>query len=108
MFDFAVEKLAQLLHEAGREAVARGLVVRTDVPVRPFVEWPDLAEFAREGRRVQARYLIDHGNINGGGEAPYRTLALSLYFAETAPRPFDGYAPQPPQTMTPTPEPPTA
>jgi hypothetical protein len=33
---------------------------------------------------------------------------LSLYFAESAPCQFDGYAPQPPQTMTPTPEPQTA
>lgn len=52
-----IEELARLLHEAGREAVSRGLVVRTDVPIRPFVEWADLAEEAREGRRVQARFL---------------------------------------------------
>jgi hypothetical protein len=52
-----VEALARMLHEAGREAVSRGLVVRTDMPVRPFVEWDALTPAAQEGRRVQARWL---------------------------------------------------
>ncbi len=58
-----VETLAQTLHEAGREAVERNLVVRNDVARRPFVEWADLTEEAREGRRLQARYLIGKGIV---------------------------------------------
>jgi hypothetical protein len=57
-----IEALARLLHEAGREAVARGLVVRTDVPIRPFIEWDGLTGEAREGRRVQARFLAKHAD----------------------------------------------
>jgi hypothetical protein len=54
----AVEALAKILHESGREAVEKRLVYRTDVPYMPFCEWPYLPEPAREGRRVQARFLI--------------------------------------------------
>lgn len=57
------EQLAQVLHEAGREAVAKNLIVRTDVPTRGFIEWADLTEEAREGRRVQARFLLARFDI---------------------------------------------
>jgi hypothetical protein len=52
------EELAKTLHEAGREAVEAGLVVNK-VPGQPFLEWDQLSEQAREGRRVQARYLLE-------------------------------------------------
>ena len=52
----AVEALARILHESGREAVARGkLHVKAHLP---FCEWHDLGEDAKEGRRIMARYLI--------------------------------------------------
>ena len=55
-----IEDLAKLLHEAGREAVARNLTLNRDEFARVFVEWPDLPEHAKEGRREQARYLVRH------------------------------------------------
>lgn len=53
-----VEILAQLLHEAGRTAVKRGLVYRKEFPIKPFCEWVDLPEDVKEGRRSMARYLL--------------------------------------------------
>ncbi len=61
--DLEVNELAMVLHEAGREAVEKNLIVRTDVPTKGFMEWPDITEAAREGRRVQARYLLARYNI---------------------------------------------
>ena len=58
--DELVERFAMMLHEAGREAVDKRLVYRDDIPIKPFCEWADLPEPAREGRRVQARYLRAH------------------------------------------------
>lgn len=55
-----VEKLARILHESGREAVEKRLIYRDDVPVKPFCEWGDLHEPAREGRRSMARFLIEN------------------------------------------------
>jgi hypothetical protein len=52
-----VEDLARSLHDSGREAVQRGLVVNRN-PGQPFLEWDQVTEAAREGRRLQARYLI--------------------------------------------------
>jgi len=37
-------------------------VVRDDLPVRPFVEWGDLTLPARQGRLLQAQYLIAHAD----------------------------------------------
>ena len=53
-----VEMLAMLLHEGGRKAVETGKVL-VDHGGRPFVEWFDLPEHAKEGRRIQARFLLD-------------------------------------------------
>lgn len=53
-----VERLAQLLHEGGRGAVAKNYLVNTSDTSTIFIEWADLSENAREGRRIQARYLI--------------------------------------------------
>lgn len=57
-----IEKLAKVLHESGREAVEKGLVYMKgdNIPKKPFCEWNDLPEDAKEGRRVQARFLHNH------------------------------------------------
>lgn len=57
------ESLARVLHEAGREAVQRALVLNKVPGGQPFVEWDQLPEHACEGRRIQARYLLDRGLI---------------------------------------------
>jgi hypothetical protein len=55
-----IEEFAMLLHESAREAVARNLLLNRDEFARVFVEWPDLPDHAKEGRREQARYLVAH------------------------------------------------
>lgn len=57
------ETLAKLLHEAGREAVLALQVVNI-VPGQGFQEWDALPERAREGRRSQARYLLERFDID--------------------------------------------
>lgn len=57
-----VEFLAKELHEAGREAVEKGATVAAGKfgdPSRKFMEWDEISEDAREGRRIQARYLLE-------------------------------------------------
>lgn len=61
-----VEALGRILHEAGREAVEKKLIYRDDVPVKPFAEWEDLPEPAKEGRRLQARFLLAHQDLIRG------------------------------------------
>ena len=54
------EDLAKMLHEAGREAVLSNQVVKKDgAPLGQikFLEWGQITETAREGRRSQVRYL---------------------------------------------------
>jgi len=58
-----VEELAKALHESGREAVEKRLVYRSDLPVKPFCEWADLPEDAREGRRLMAGFLLNHSKV---------------------------------------------
>ena len=56
-----VETLAKELHEAGRQAVIAGATVAADhhgEKTRTFLEWDDITENSREGRRIQARYLL--------------------------------------------------
>jgi hypothetical protein len=60
-----VETLARELHESMREAVARGLVVN-DVG-KPFQGWNEISEAAREGRRVQARYVLSRFDVSARG-----------------------------------------
>ena len=61
--DFSmVDELARELHEAGRAAVEAGLVVNK-VP-GPFLEWDQVTEHAREGRRVMARFLFGRGLVD--------------------------------------------
>lgn len=52
-----IERLAQILHESGREAVEQKKIYRSDLPMKPFCEWVDLPEDAKEGRRMMAQYL---------------------------------------------------
>jgi hypothetical protein len=59
-FKGQLERLARILHEAGRDAVEKRLLYRNDLPVKPFCEWDDLTEDAKEGRRSMARYLVAH------------------------------------------------
>jgi hypothetical protein len=51
--------LAKLLHEAGASAVKNG------ASVNPYGDcydgWEDITEAAREGRRMQARWLMERG-----------------------------------------------
>jgi len=60
------EELAKLLHEAGREAVLKNKVLKKDgAPIGQikFIEWDELNEDAKEGRRIQARYLLERLSI---------------------------------------------
>ncbi len=60
--DARVEELARALHEAGRAAVEQGSTVaaeRFGEASRRFIEWDEIGEQAREGRRIQARYLLN-------------------------------------------------
>jgi len=57
-----IESLAKVLHESGREAVLTNKVVKKDgTPVGQikFIEWDQLNEDAKEGRRIQAGYLLE-------------------------------------------------
>lgn len=59
-----VEVLAILLHEAGGEAVEKGATVAAEnlgAAARKFLEWSEISETAKEGRRIQARFLIARG-----------------------------------------------
>ena len=51
-----VETLAKELHEAGRKAVEAGATVNPTGG--RFLEWDEITEHAREGRRIQARHLL--------------------------------------------------
>lgn len=53
------ERLAISIHEAQREAVEQGKTLTRALgsPPCPFIEWNDLPERAKEGRRMQAEYL---------------------------------------------------
>lgn len=58
-----IEELAKLLHESGREAVLNNKVVKKDGnPIGKiiFIEWDELPENAKEGRRIQARFLHNY------------------------------------------------
>ena len=56
-----IETLAIDLHEAGRDAVLKGKTLAPNVNKdQHFTEWADLPEHAKEGRRIQARWLLQH------------------------------------------------
>jgi len=57
-----VNDFAKILHEAGREAVLGNKVHKKDAnPI--FKEWSEISEDAREGRRIQARYILARFNV---------------------------------------------
>jgi hypothetical protein len=61
-----VESLALSLHKAGRAAVEAGATVAAEKfgeQTRKFLEWAEITEPAREGRRIQARWLLERYRI---------------------------------------------
>lgn len=59
--EMEIEKLAKELHEAGREAVLKKKTVVASLGLKTpskFLEWDEIHEDAKEGRRIQARYLL--------------------------------------------------
>ena len=56
-----VETLPKELHEAGRAAVEAGATVNPTGG--RFLEWDEISEHAREGRRIQARHLLEKFRI---------------------------------------------
>ena len=62
-----VEVLAQFIHESNREPVLKQhtLIKHTELGFEypTFVEWNDLPEPAKEGKRDSARYLLKHLKI---------------------------------------------
>ena len=57
-----IEDLAEEIHESAREAVLSGATVAHDKfgeNAKRFTEWNELTENAREGKRMQAQYLMD-------------------------------------------------
>lgn len=76
-----VEALAKLLHEAGREAVLANKVHKPDgAPVGQIVfkEWHEISEDAREGRRMQARYLLARLTMLGPGDTVTITVKCGV------------------------------
>jgi hypothetical protein len=64
--DMDVESLARELHEAGREAVVAGATVAAEKfgeKTRAFIEWDDCTETVREGRRIQAQWLLNKYDV---------------------------------------------
>ena len=66
------ETLARDIHEAQREPVEKGKTLTRALGSAPypFIEWEDLPEKAREGRRMQAVYLLKRYSITpkAGGD----------------------------------------
>ena len=61
-----IEQLAKELHEAGRDAVEKGATVAADKfgeKTRVFMGWDEISENAKEGRRLQAKYLLERYRI---------------------------------------------
>ncbi len=67
------EILARDIHEAQRKMVAQGKTLTRALGSEPypFIEWDDLPERAKEGRRIQAVYLLSKYTITpkAAGEA---------------------------------------
>ena len=57
-----IEELAQEVHDSAREAVITGATVAHDKfgeNAKKFTEWDEITENAREGKRMQAKYLLE-------------------------------------------------
>lgn len=59
-YPLSLVKIAEIIHEAGREAVAQNKVVNKLSPKKPFIEFTKLDKDAKEGRILMARYLVTH------------------------------------------------
>ena len=57
-----IEALAKVFHEAGREAVEKRATVNPNIHSH-FLEWDELEEHMKEGRRIQARYVLARFHI---------------------------------------------
>ena len=57
-----IEELAKEYHEICREMIEKqiGLITK---PTRPYIEWEDLTEDQKDGRRFIAKNLIKKYNI---------------------------------------------
>ena len=57
-----IEKIAREIHNSAREAVLTGATVAHDKfgeNAKKFTEWDELSENAREGKIMQAKYLLE-------------------------------------------------
>lgn len=84
--------LAILYHESCRVSVAAGDTMAHAVDpakVRPFVEWPDLPDHVKQGRRLTVTRLLERFHVGevfpdfGSGEIS-ETLAAAIHEAERA------------------------
>lgn len=57
-FDADTDRLARIIHEAEREAIEAGKVVRKLNPPRPWIPFDQLPEPAQKGRRRQAVFFL--------------------------------------------------
>ena len=57
-----IDELAKILHESGREAVEKKAMVNPNTHSH-FLEWDELEEHMKEGRRIQARFLINNPKV---------------------------------------------
>ncbi|MBL9105194.1 MAG: hypothetical protein JNL82_29885 [Myxococcales bacterium] len=57
------ERLARLIHDAEREAIELGKVVRKLNPPRPWIPFDQLPEVAQAGRRRQAAFFLNRFTI---------------------------------------------
>lgn len=89
-----VEALARLLHEAGREAVESGKTVAADhhgEATRRFLEWEEISDGAREGRRMQARSVLARCAVLWKGPGAAEALAVRFHDAYEELAPTLGY-----------------
>lgn len=56
-----IEQLAKMLHESGHEAVMQNKVLKKSEEPIVFIDWSALPEDAKEGRRMQVKYLLSRG-----------------------------------------------
>lgn len=57
-----IEKIAIEYHEICREMVEKQIGMITK-PTRPYIEWEDLTEDMKDGRRFIAKKLIEKYNL---------------------------------------------
>lgn len=62
LYEARVDLMSKVLHEAGREAVEKNKMVNANTH-KKFLEWKELEDHMKEGRRIQARYLLKYFEI---------------------------------------------